>query len=269
MTTISPRRRKNIFSPNVLAWGALLLLVLALVFLFRTQTGSVAWRVLEPLVHARDNLAAASGSFLGQFASNKSLVEENARLRATLASTTAQLFDRDLLESQNIELKRRLGRIENTTARIAGVIARPPGTPYDTFIIDAGHEDGVAAGDFVSAGGSQFIGTVKEVYAKSARVVLYSSGGESYNTSLISPGRKDAVPIAIEGQGAGSFVGEVPTGVDVLVGDMATIPGLSERIIARVSAVFTPEGASFKKVYLQFPTNIFTLRFVEIYKSLP
>ena len=162
-----------------------------------------------------------------------------------------------------------MGRTGSSYGVLASVLARPPETPYDTLVIDAGKDNGVSVGDSVSAGGTVFIGSVEEVYAKSARVVLYSAGGESHDALLLSSKNAsgEAVPVALSGQGAGSFVGEVPAGTAVSVGDMAVFPGLGERLVARVSAIDPAEGASFKKVYLQFPVNIFTLRFVEVHSK--
>ena len=268
MTTISPKRRRGPLQLRTLAYGFFFIVLFGFVFIFRTAAGSIFWRISEPMVKTRDNMTAAAGIFFGQFSSNQVLELENERLRMALASTSVHAFDRDLLYSENLDLRARMGRTGSSHGTLASVLERPPETPYDTLIIDAGKVNGVSVGDSVSAGGVVFIGSVEEVYAKSARVVLYSAGGESHDALLLSKKSSgEAVPVALSGQGAGSFVGEVPAGTVVSIDDMAIFPGLGERLVARVSAIDPPEGASFKKVYLQFPVNIFTLRFVEVHSK--
>ena len=252
MTTISLNRRPRGPRSSTVALLVVIVLVLGVVVLWREPFANVLWHVLEPALVWRNSLD----------------VGEVSALRAELASTTLLVADRDALYQENLYLKSQMGRVFIPHTLLAGVLMRPPSTPYDTLIIDAGKANGVSVGDSVSAGGTVFIGSVEEVYAKSARVVLYSAGGESHDALLLSKKSSgEAVPIALSGQGAGSFVGEAPAGTGVSVGDMAIFPGLGERLVARVSAIDPPEGASFKKVYLQFPVNIFTLRFVEVHSK--
>lgn len=87
--------------------------------------------------------------------------------------------DKALIESlkaENIELRSMLGRkYEADKSILADVIIRPPKTPYDNLIVDAGEDQGVEVGDLVYAESDYGIGRVSEVYAKSSRVTLFSS----------------------------------------------------------------------------------------------
>jgi cell shape-determining protein MreC len=264
MTTISPNRRRKHIPARTLLFGVLILIVLGVISLMRVQLFSVAWRVGEPILNVRNSVAASFEGVFAQFTSNARLANENDLLRAALASSSGMLLDRDLLFSELVDARARLGRHATSTTVIAGVIARPPLVPYDTLILDAGTRDGVAKGDLVTAGGQALIGSVEEVYTTMARVVLFSAAGLAHDTLLVSSTGGSAVPLSVVGQGAGSFVGEVPAGTTVNTNDMAIFPGIAEGLIARVSAVDVPPGSSFKKVYLQFPVDIFSLRFVEV-----
>lgn len=265
MTTISPNRRRTRVSLRTLVFSVLFVVVFGSIFFARAPIAGVLWQVLAPILAARDSMVALVGVASGQFTSNTTLQKENEQLRATVASISIQMLDYDVLLSENTEFKKQFSVVEANTVRVAGVLARPPGLPYDTLMIDVGSKDGIIQGAEVSAGGRSVIGFVDQVYSTTARVVLYSAPGQTHEVVVIpSNPTAHAVPISVMGQGAGSFFGEVPAGTDLSVGDISIFPGISEKMMARVSAIDAPGDASFKKVYLQFPINIFSLRFVEV-----
>jgi cell shape-determining protein MreC len=219
------------------------LIVLAVVF--RHGLTGMLWSAGAPLVRLRDSW---SGS-------------EVADLRAQLASTTAALADRNLLAGENMQLRQELGRTAGHKVLLAGVLQSPPGTPYDTLLLDAGSSLGVSAGQRVFAGNIA-IGEVDAVYGDTSRAVLYSAPGRSYQALLTT--QSAAVPVAVEGQGAGSMQAQVPQGTEAAVGDDIVFPGVAGGLAARVSAVSAPAGESFKTLYLRLPVNIFELRYVYI-----
>jgi cell shape-determining protein MreC len=228
--------------------------IIASVFLLLAFGAAVYWRealsnraldVLAPIGRVRQRLDAS----------------DNARLRAELASTTALVADRNFLYKENLELKGRLGRDAGTPGILAGVLMRPPATPYDTLLVDAGTTEGVSAGDFVSAGGTTLIGVVREVYEHSSRVVLFSAPGESYDTML-----GGTVPLHMEGQGGGSLVGQVPASTPVAAGDAVVFPGVASAFAGSVSKVISKPGESFQMVYVRLPVDPLSLQFVEIRK---
>jgi cell shape-determining protein MreC len=227
-----------------LAWVLLIVVFAAAVVLLRQPASGLFWRIMAPVARVREAL--------GQ--------NEAKQLRAELASSTAALSDRDLLYKENINLKERLGRSGAPQARtLAAILQRPPWTPYDTLLIDAGADLGIAEGALVSAGGQGLIGRVSEVYAGSARVELFSAPGVSYQALL-----NGTLPLAVEGQGGGSLRAEVPAGTPVAVGDTVSFPGLLGGILAKVSAIEAKTGESFIIIYLRLPANPEDLQYVEV-----
>jgi len=270
MTTISPKRKRNAARGQFLLLLLLLALVFCFVFLLRGSLASALWRVGEPLVKANSASIERVQVFFSGFASNRALVRENEQLRLLVAANETVLQDRDILAAENRELKGRLGRVPPTvSAVLAVVLSRPPGTPYDTLVLDVGSSDGIAVGDLVSPGGSVYIGRVSEVYASSARVILFSAPGESYNATLLFAS-SSTLAIALKGQGGGSFTAEVPSGILVRAGDAVVFNALGIEHIAEVVHVAEDASSSFITLYLQLPVNIYTLRFVEVRRtSLP
>lgn len=228
-------RRRRLYALGGLA------ILLALVSLWRAPLTGFLVRLFEPVLLARH--AAAPDA-------------------AVLASTTAALADRDALYAENVELKARLGRDAGVNRILGAVIMRPPETPYDTLLIDAGFAEGVAIDDRVSAGGSAIIGTVTELYAHAARVTLFSAPGEKYDGLL-----RGSVPLAVEGQGGGSLRAQVPSGTEVAAGESVSLPGIAGGIAAKVTKVEHGESESFTTIYLSLPANVWSLRFVEVWKQ--
>lgn len=241
MRTSFNRRRKAPLGFIALAGGVVLAVGVAA--LFREPLGGLLWRAAAPVLQLRNTLGAS----------------EAEQLRAELAGAQARAADRDMLYAENVDLKRRLGRAAEGSRVLAGVLQRPPGVPYDTFVLDAGSEQGLAVGQLVSAGGASLIGRVVEVHAQTARVVLFSSPGESHDALL-----RGEVPVAVAGQGGGSFVAEVPAGTQVLVGDSILFPGIAPGYSGTVSFVERRSGESFVTLYLHLPFDPFALRFVEV-----
>jgi cell shape-determining protein MreC len=120
----------------------------------------------------------------------------------------------------------------------------------------------------VAAGGSAYIGTVREVYATASRVVLFSSPGESYNALLMHKAATSSLAISVAGQGGGSLSAEVPAGTGVTIGDEVIFPGLAGGLLARVVSVKERDRASFKTIFMVLPVSISSLRFVEVRHQL-
>lgn len=262
MTTISNNRRRKRISPGSVLFSVFFILLLAAALFWRDQAASLLWRGLAPVFSIRDQGASAAGGFLGVFGSNAALASENARLRAALASSSIAVANRNILIAENTDLRARLGRTSSSTSVIAGVLLAPPAVPYDTLMIDAGKDSGVKEGDLVSAEGSIFIGKIAQAYDTTSRVVLFSAPGQTYQAQL-----RGTIPISIAGQGAGSFSGELPVGIDAKVGDPVLLPGISPEYVAVVSAVVHHEGESFQTLYLSLPANALSLHFVHVHTN--
>lgn len=227
-----------------MVWLVLAVLLVGATALFRQPATGLFWRIMAPVMHAREALSAG----------------EVTRLRAELAAAQASASDRDLLYKEVADLRERLGRTDAPQSRLlVGVLQRPPWTPYDTLLIDAGENLAVTPGAFVSAGGPGLIGRVSEVYDTTARVELFSAPGVTYQATL-----NGTLPVAVEGQGGGSLRAEVPAGTQVAAGDTVSFPGLMGGVTAKVVATEARPGESFIVIYMALPANPASLRFVEI-----
>ncbi|MBX4192405.1 hypothetical protein KW798_02870 [Candidatus Parcubacteria bacterium] len=242
---ISSNRNRKSFPWGTTFIGLLLLIILIVVGIWRTQAAGIFYLVAEPMLKIRSVFQQG----------------EVTQLRAQVATLEAKVADRDVLYAENIDLKRRLGRDTHINTILAAVLMRPPGVPYDTYIIDAGLRQGVAVGDLVSAGGTTLIGSVTESYDSTSKVTLFSAPGASYQGIIAGK-----IPISVEGQGGGSLKGEVPVGTHVVIGDPILFPGIAGGLTAQVSYV-DHESESFQTVYMHIAANPFELLYVEVWKG--
>lgn len=245
------KNRGGWFSPRFFISVLVCVALLGAGIFWHRALESVFWSVMAPLERARMGFGSS----------------DNTLLRAELASTSALIADRNALYQENLELKNRLGRVGTASVILAGVLLRPPAIPYDTLLVDAGEVEGVHAGDFVSAGGTTRIGTVGEVYAHTSRVILFSSPGQTYDALLHLASTTHVVPISMQGQGSGSFMGQVPAGTPVKVGDSIIFPGIASSLAGSVSSVLFDPKQSFATLYARLPVDLLSLRFVEIEKD--
>jgi cell shape-determining protein MreC len=248
--------------------GVVLVVVLGAIGLFRTPITGLVWRVMAPVEQGKGAAQNIFGNFFSNFASNRALVTENTALKEALASTSIALMDRNILYSENQDLKARLGRLrEGTTVTLAAVLARPPETPYDTLMLDVGSTGGVIQGDLVSVGGSVYVGKIQAVYPTTSRVVLFSSSGQTFDALLLHAGTT-SLALKISGQGGGSLMAQVPAQTQVQKGDKVLLPSIATDLLATVSAVESNALSSFKTIYFELPINIHAVRFVEVRRQI-
>ncbi len=95
----------------------------------------------------------------------------------------------------------------------ARVLARPPKTAYDVLLIDAGREQGVAAGNVVWWPPGVYLGEIIEVRPDNSLVRLVSSAGVRHT------GRLDSrVTVTTEGRGGGAMRTTIPADISIATG---------------------------------------------------
>lgn len=236
------RGRRNKSPVGTLLAVLVIALLLVVVYLFRGPLTAGLWSVLGPVMQLRYG---------------------GTDVEAELAAARAAVADRDALYQETLDLKARLGRTDAPPVRVlAAVLSRPPASPYDTLLVDAGSEHGVVRGDVVSGGGTVVVGSVTEVFDRTARVTLYSAPGSTHEGLL-----GGTLPVSVEGQGGGSMRAQVPAGTEVAVDDLVVLPGIAGGLSARVSHVERGTSESYITIYFRLPMDFFGLRYVEVWKQ--
>ncbi len=165
------------------------------------------------------------------------------------------------LSSQVQDLSHLVGSRSVSAVRIlAGVLARPPTVPYDTFIVDRGTDGGVVPGAFVFAPGGVPIGTVESAERTTARIALFSAPGK------ISEGwvGEKRIPITLTGLGTGAFSASLPRESSVAVGDIVYLPGPGALPVGTIVRVDTDPSSPRALVHVAPYINLFSLTWLEI-----
>jgi rod shape-determining protein MreC len=237
--------------------GAVFVLLLALssigpVRSFFLDIASAAWS-------AQTGAGSMLGGALDLLSSKRGLTAENDRLKTELEEAKTNFLLVGILERENAELKRLLGREDEREGVLATVLVKPPKSPYDTLLLDVGALQGVALGDAVMLHAVS-LGEISEVFAHTSTARLFSSPDAKTPVTI----GEDGIQAEALGKGGGNFEVRVPKEVDVHEGDPVYVPSISPSVFGVVESVTSEPTDAFQKVLFKTPINIATLRWVEI-----
>lgn len=245
----------------------LLVFSLLLFFIFRVAIfgglSSGANNTLTPVVEGGNTFKNKLASWGAYFSSKRALEEENENLKVERDEALAKLANTLVLVDENQKLKEILDR--KSSARdlvLAGILAKPSESPFDTLLVDAGEVEGVKMGSYVFGLGDVPLGTVSEVFAHSSKIILFSNPG--LRSEVLIPGKD--IFVELVGRGGGNFEMILPRDFVIEEGTSITMRGLSPAVVAVVKKVISDSHDSFTKVLLVTPINVQELKFVQIEK---
>ncbi len=219
MKKIFLARRNALLSSANISWGASALAFAILALLARLLAPDLFLQTFTPAFRAADTIAATSHAFINGFKDAAALAARNERLEdenAALASENQALREKEGSISELL-----VGYSTNPVGVVAGVVARPPESPYDTLVLAAGSLAGVTLGMEAFGAGGVPLGAVSAVTAGFSRVTLFSAPG------FVTRGwvGRASIPVDIFGAGGGAMNASFPHSADVAVGDTVFAPG--------------------------------------------
>ncbi len=237
-----------------IAIGALILLV----FVVRAFAPGVIPFAAMPFWKTGDALTAGAGNAGTFFADKGALLREVAALRSENESLRAQ---QAILEARAADFERLLGtRTERAPGILAGVLTRPPVSPYDVLVIDAGQSSGVVSGMRAFGAGGVPLGVVESAANQSARVVLYSAPGHDTQAWV----GETRIPVTLSGRGAGAFSLEAARESGIMVGDTVFVPGSGALPIGTVVSVGNDPSSPRSRVEVKPVLNPFSVTWVTL-----
>jgi len=276
--------QKNKKYPNrlkIILIACFVVLIFGLAFIFPkpmrgffTTTAVPVWKISSVIGNGFQNV-------VGFFAFKSSLVAQVTGLQNQIASLELKQVDYDAVLKENQDLKNEFGRPgadiagalspsgeagqQNST--LARILSKPPQSPYDTFVLDAGSENsnvgtGITVGDKVYISDTVLIGEISEVSAKSSIVNLFSKSGM---TNTLTDERTGA-SYSVAGQGGANMSFQAPKDADILWGDVFNCPTLVTSVVGSVFYIDQSAQSSFKTIYLRVPGNVFQTKWVMIQK---
>ncbi len=224
--------------------------------------GAVVLILVVALVRAVAPVAlmAAAAPFwsVGNFFTASAALPESA---ASLKAEVERLKkENEALTNEHHALAASLGENAESAAGVsAGVLARPPLSPYDVVIVGKGSADGVYAGMRVIAHGVP-AGVIESTSVSTARVVLYSASGQATEGWI----GEERVPVTLHGQGAGAFSADVPREAAIAEGDTVYLPGPGALPMGTVAKIESNASSPRATVRIRPRANPFTMTVVSI-----
>ena len=243
-------KRNALLSSASARWGVLALSCVLALFFVRLLAPNFFLQIFAPLYRAADVLAAQSESFISGFKNTSELAVRNAQL---MAENTALMNENKALlqkEKDTVAL--------GDSGILAGVVAHPPLSPYDTFILAAGSNDGVALGMEAFGDGGVPLGVVSLVLADFSRVTLFSAPGITTSGWV---GNKNTF-VTLTGAGAGALQAVVPRAANIAVGDAVFVPGPGALPIGKVARIDGKPSAPSVTLRIAPALNIFGVTWV-------
>lgn len=159
-------------------------------------------------------------------------LETQARQYRTIASMVEQAGTSSFLSKQ-----------PDQPAISANVTARPPQSPYDTFVLNVGETDGVTVGAGVWWPAGVYLGQVVEVDRHTSVVELVTAPGVKHAATLAG------IPVTTTGIGGDGLYVEIPDTESVPVGT-AVISDLYELPIGVVAATEQLPTTNLRAVFI-------------------
>ncbi|HUQ29971.1 MAG TPA: rod shape-determining protein MreC [Candidatus Paceibacterota bacterium] len=251
-------RRNALLSPSGLTAGTVVLLVVLACGAVRFVAPNVFLTVFAPVLRTGNALALRTESFVSGFQNAQMLAAANERLTSENAALSLQ---NRMLTEQVSDFSALAGPGDLPSAGVvAGVLARPPESPYDTLIISRGTNGGVTLGMEAFGAGGTPLGIVTETSASFARVTLFSTSGR-HSSGWVG---KNRVPVTLVGQGAGAFTATIPKAANTSVGDGVFLPGPGALLIGTVTALESDPSSPAVTLLIHPALNPFSIPWVTL-----
>ncbi len=263
MKKIFLARRNALLSSAKISWGGGALACVLVILLVRLAAPNVFWRAFAPVFHLANALALESHILAAGFGNSAALTLRNEQL----ASENAVLANENQTLSQKIASISALSGFsvpqQHTPGIVAGVLAQPPISPYDTLVLSAGKNAGVRSGMEVYGAGGVPLGVVETVLPDFARAVLFSSPGMSTRGWVGSAN----VPLTLVGAGGGAVSASAPRSAGIIVGDSVFVPGPGMLPIGSVVRIDGDLSSPSVTLRIMLSQNLFSATWVLVRDS--
>ena len=204
-------------------------------------------------------IGAGGESFLVFFSSRAQLTKDNGVLKEALRDISIERITNTVLRAENARLREILLRPLERKSILASVLSRPPRTPFDILIIDAGLNQSIKKDSIVTSSGV-LLGRIATIENTTSQVVLFSTSGENFDAIISRTGES----IRLLGGGGGNFSAVLPRSFDIIVGDIVVSPTIDTLVIGEVMHINSDPSSSFQTALLKSPINTHSLRWVMI-----
>ncbi len=231
-------------------------------FFFKDAVGMATSYATTSLYGVRHYFLTSSATIPVFLRSRIELEKQIQLLEQELASQKGTDATLAFVTNENEELRTLLNA--SSTERIgAGVIARPPYSPYDTILLDKGSDDGVVMHAPVYHGKGIAIGYVRQVFSQTALVTLFSSPDVETTVFVFGPN----LFTTAYGEGGGVVRLSVPQGITIEEGDVVVLPSIESGALGIISEIQSIPTEPEQHAFVTLPAPLQSLRLVAVGKS--
>lgn len=251
-------KHNALLSRASLSWGSAALALALLALFMRLVTPNALDTVVAPAFKLSHIIGNSSHSFFSSFSDAAALATENQALREQNLALSAE---NQALVDKSASLESLLGgRGAPMQGIVAGVIAHPPESPYDSYLVGMGSDDGVVLNMEAFGAGGVPLGIVTAVEAHFARITLFSAP-DSKTAGWIG---KAKVPLVLLGAGAGTFQAFAARAASITVGDSVYLPGPGALPVGSVVRIDSDPSSPTVSLRIQPALNLFSQTWIEL-----
>lgn len=254
MTYLQRNKKEKKFKPVLIILG----LILILSFFKVPTLQNIAYKIGEPFFTVSRYISKPLNPAISFFKNKAKLQKENDELKNRILELESQVVSIEMLKDENEELRKISKNQEE--GKVGKIITRPPNSPYDTFVIDLGYNDGISVTNQAFVNGVR-VGEIVQVHKHSSILKLYSSYSNQIPIRI-----KGEIEAQAKGQGGGRFVSLIPKDLEVSEGDYISFPDETSAFTI-VSKVETTDSDSFQGIFFNLPFNISEISFVQIIEN--
>ena len=147
--------------------------------------------------------------------------------------------------------------VEKIPGKAISVISSFQTSPYGTFLIDGGINEGIVRGSVVLTADGFALGRVADVASHTALV------NELFAPDALLDAIIGVTPVTLEGRGGNNARTKVSRDVHIEVGDIVHAPSVAAPV-GIVGKVESDASSGSSEVFVSFPTNLETLKIVYV-----
>lgn len=223
-------KRNALLSASGLTVGTVMFLFVLVVAGVRFLAPDLFLNLFAPLMRTGNTLGANVGQIVSGFSDAQTLAAANELLSSENAALALQ---NRILAEQVADLSMLRGTEAGPLGVVAGVLSRPPESPYDTLIVSQGAKSGITLGMEAFGAGGAPLGIATAVSNSFTRITLFSAPGQETFGWV----GKNRTPLTLLGRGAGAFSATVSKAAGVIVGDGVYVPGPGALLVGTVIAL--------------------------------
>lgn len=250
-------RRNSFLSPDRISWGTIAVAFVCTIALVRFFAPNIFWALFAPVFRSVDGIVLESHSIIENFGNTKTLASRNEQL----ANDNAILASENEILSQKVAAIVGLSTsLQKLPGIIAGVIARPPESPYDSLLVSGGSDVGVVKGMEAFGEGQVPLGVVDTVYNHFSRVILFSASGVA-TQGWVGHGN---IAVTLLGSGGGSMKISLPRSTGIVVGDHVFVPGPGMLPIGTIARIEGDPSSPSVTLHVMPILNLFSVTWVSL-----